>query len=66
MSALILTGAVAIGGHSVSPKENPDSVRSAVDLDALAMFVQAWKTEDPLQFFAFVGALLLAVCWLLR
>ena len=64
--ALILTGAVAIGGHPSSPKETPDSIRAATHFDTVATFVRVWETDEPLQFCAFVGAVLLAVCWLGR
>ena len=63
---LVVAGAIHIGSHSVSPKKVPDFIRAATDLDTVATFVQERETEKPLQFFAFVGALLVAVCWLVR
>ena len=63
---LVLTGAIHIGSHSISPKKVPDSIRAATDFDTVATFVQSWETEDPVQFFVFVGVLLVPVAWLVR
>ncbi len=66
LAALILTGGVPISFQHISLREIPDSVRASIGSSMVAIYVRAWESEEPLQFWVFVGVLLVAVSWLLR
>jgi len=64
MLAVSVPSAVSSGGRSVSLKDIPDSIGTSMDFDRLATFVQGWRAEQPLEFFAFLIALLMAMIWI--
>ena len=62
--ALGVPSAVSSGGRSTSLNDITDSIRTSLDFDRVATFVQEWRAEQPLQFLAFLVALLIALLWL--
>jgi len=63
---LLMPTAVTSNGQSISLHEISDSMRASKDVATVAIFVSAWKAEDPWQFWGFFGGLLVTVVWLLR
>src|SRR5262245_46605989 len=63
---LLMPTAVTSHGQSISLHEISDSMRASKDVGPVAIFVGAWKTEDPWQFWGFFVGLLVTVVWLLR
>lgn len=62
--ALCVPSAVSSSGKSTSLNDITDSIRTSMDFDRVATFVQGWRAEQPLQFLAFLVALLIALIWL--
>ena len=63
---LLVPSAVTANGQSIHLHEISDSMRASKDVATVAIFVSAWKAEDPWQFWGFFGGLLVTVVWLLR
>ena len=63
---LLVPSAVTSNGQSISLNEISNSIRASMDVGTVATFVRAWRTEEPLEFWAFFAGLLVTVSCLLR
>jgi len=63
---LFVPTAVTSNGQSILPNEISDSVRASMDAGTVNAFVDAWRAEYPLKFWAFFVGLPATMIWLFR
>jgi hypothetical protein len=63
---MLVPNAVTSNGQSISLHEMSDSMQASMDVGPVATFVNAWRIDYPLKFWAFFAGLPVTVIWLFR